>query len=107
MERNGLVTLNRDGIPASTQTWADFGAGRRNFTWVLRDIVDANAVIYAVDRHAGALENLRRMVDTLGTVHPVRRDINQALILRLPMGCQWQMNCTFGRALHHFIRLPL
>jgi ubiquinone/menaquinone biosynthesis C-methylase UbiE len=46
-------------VHAPHGTWADLGAGTGNFTWALRDLLTADATIYAVDRDARAVSYQR------------------------------------------------
>lgn len=55
MTHDELVNLIANGIPQTGGTWADFGAGRGNFTRALRDLVGTHATIYAIDRDQRAL----------------------------------------------------
>ena len=55
MTHEEMVDLIRAGIPETGGFWADFGAGRGNFTQALRDCVGLTASLYAIDRDAGAL----------------------------------------------------
>jgi ubiquinone/menaquinone biosynthesis C-methylase UbiE len=60
MQHHELVDLIRAGVRHSNGTWADFGAGRGNFTLALHDLLDDDAVIYAIDKDRGALRALKR-----------------------------------------------
>jgi SAM-dependent methyltransferase len=53
------VALLRGGVPGPGGAWADFGAGRGAFTLALAELLGAGSVIYAIDRDAGALRDLR------------------------------------------------
>jgi ubiquinone/menaquinone biosynthesis C-methylase UbiE len=55
MTQDEMVALMRGGVAQTGGTWADFGAGRGNFTRALRALVGPNAQIYAIDRDAAAL----------------------------------------------------
>lgn len=50
-----MFALIQGGIDQQGGVWADFGAGRGNFTRALRQIVGEQATLYAVDRDANAL----------------------------------------------------
>ena len=63
MTHEELVNLIRGGINEPGGTWADFGAGSGSFTRALRDLLGAEAALYAVDRDARALAALSRTVD--------------------------------------------
>ncbi len=63
MTHDELVNLIRGGINAPGGTWADFGAGSGSFTRALRDLLGAEAALYAVDRDGQALSALSRTVD--------------------------------------------
>jgi trans-aconitate methyltransferase len=69
-----MVALLRDGVAVPGGTWADLGAGSGNFTRALRQLVGPQAVIYAVDRDAAALQG---QTDAL----VVRADFTQPLDL--------------------------
>ena len=63
MNHNELMALIHDGIPDHShhdETWADFGAGRGNFTLALHDILGDEAAIIAIDRNANDLDYLAR-----------------------------------------------
>ena len=55
MTHEEMVMLIRDGVAAHGGVWADFGAGRGNFTRALRDRIGPDATLYAIDRDANAL----------------------------------------------------
>jgi ubiquinone/menaquinone biosynthesis C-methylase UbiE len=57
MTHEEMVALIRGGIPKPGGVWADFGAGRGNFTRALRACIGPAATLYAVDRDAGALRS--------------------------------------------------
>lgn len=59
--------------------WADFGAGEGNFTLALREMVGANAVIYAIDRDSRDLAQLKARVG--GEVHHIHADFTQPVSL--------------------------
>jgi ubiquinone/menaquinone biosynthesis C-methylase UbiE len=63
MNHSELISLIRDGVPNHThqsETWADFGAGRGNFTIALNDLLDNQATLIAIDRDANDLDYLSR-----------------------------------------------
>ena len=55
MTHEEMVTLIRGGVTAPGGVWADFGAGRGNFTRALRDLTGPEATLVAIDRDANAL----------------------------------------------------
>jgi trans-aconitate methyltransferase len=57
MTHEEIVALIRGGIPEPGGVWADFGAGRGNFTRALRDCIGPTATLYAIDQDAGALRS--------------------------------------------------
>ena len=59
------VALIRAGTAGAGGTWADLGAGAGAFTLALASLLGDSALIYAVDREAGALRNLEREVGAL------------------------------------------
>jgi len=73
MTHEEMVALLRGGITQPGGTWADFGAGTGNFTASLRELLGAEAVIYAIDRDGRALERLqaRRTEDGRGSAYRV------------------------------------
>ncbi len=63
MNHNELLALIQNGIPNQnhdTETWAEFGAGRGNFTAALRDLLGEQAQIIAIDRDISSLHHLER-----------------------------------------------
>jgi ubiquinone/menaquinone biosynthesis C-methylase UbiE len=55
MTHDEMVALIGRAVSEAGGTWADFGAGRGNFTRALRDLVGPSATLYAIDRDANAL----------------------------------------------------
>jgi ubiquinone/menaquinone biosynthesis C-methylase UbiE len=60
MNHSDHVNLLRPGIPQPGGTWADFGSGSGAFTLALRELVGADAELYAVDKDGGALRQQER-----------------------------------------------
>src|SRR5207247_6318326 len=60
MDHANHVRLLRDGVPREDGTWADLGAGEGAFTLALADLLPPGSTIHAVDRDAGALDELAR-----------------------------------------------
>jgi ubiquinone/menaquinone biosynthesis C-methylase UbiE len=60
MEHHDHVALLRPANLLPGGTWADLGAGSGAFTLALRELVGAEAVIYAVDRERSRLGELER-----------------------------------------------
>src|SRR6266542_2325007 len=58
MDHADHVNLLRPANLPLGGTWADFGAGSGAFTLALRELIGADAVIYAVDKDRGALRRL-------------------------------------------------
>ncbi len=63
MTHDEMVNLIRGGVTLPGGTWAEFGAGSGNFTRALRDLLGAEATLYAIDQDARALAALARRVD--------------------------------------------
>ena len=59
MTHEEMVTLIRGGVPEPGGVWADFGAGRGNFTHALRELIGSEAMLYAIDRDENALRSHR------------------------------------------------
>ncbi len=84
MDHAEMVALIRGGVTDADRVWADLGAGTGNFTWALRDLLPAQATIYAVDRDARALAVQRTRAAHSGsgaTVFPVQADFTRPLAL--------------------------
>src|SRR5262245_5946602 len=84
MDRAEMVELIRGGVPSAGGVWADLGAGIGNFTWALRELLGADAVIYAVDRDAKAIRAQRELLAHAGpgaAIIPIQADITQPLDL--------------------------
>jgi ubiquinone/menaquinone biosynthesis C-methylase UbiE len=85
MDHGEMVALIRDGVAERGGVWADLGAGTGNFTWALRDLLDADATIYAVDRDGKAIAAQRARAAQAAngaTIAPMQVDFTQRL--RLP-----------------------
>ena len=50
MNHTDHINLLRPANLSQGGVWADFGAGSGAFTLALRELIGANAVIYAVDK---------------------------------------------------------
>ena len=60
MDHTDHVTLLRPANLPAGGTWADLGAGSGAFTLALRELVGAQADVYAVDRDGARLEQLEQ-----------------------------------------------
>jgi ubiquinone/menaquinone biosynthesis C-methylase UbiE len=58
MDHNDHVNLLRPANLTPGGTWADLGAGSGAFTLALRELTGSDAIIYAVDKDRGALQQL-------------------------------------------------
>jgi ubiquinone/menaquinone biosynthesis C-methylase UbiE len=79
-----MVALIRDGVPRSGGTWADLGAGSGNFTWALRELLGAQATIYAVDRDGKAIRRQHEQLQQArpgATIVPIQADFTGPLDL--------------------------
>ncbi len=76
MTHDEMVALIRGGVGETGGVWADFGAGRGNFTRALRDLLGAEATIYAIDHNVRALKQIR-------CAHTIQADFTQPLDLPL------------------------
>jgi SAM-dependent methyltransferase len=75
------VALLRDGVQGGG-VWADLGAGSGSFTHALRDLLPADAIIYAVDSDARAVAQLHALALQAGaTVSPQQADFTAPLDL--------------------------
>lgn len=98
MEHDEAVTLIRPGVGAPGETWADLGAGSGVFTVVLSALLGLSGTVYAVDRDARAVEQLRA-VRTLGaTIHVRQADLTQ------PLGLTGLGGMLLANALHFVVR---
>ncbi|HEX7940030.1 MAG TPA: class I SAM-dependent methyltransferase [Gemmatimonadaceae bacterium] len=61
MDHADAVRLLSSAIPRHAGRWADLGAGAGAFTLALADILESGSRIYAVDRDANAVAQLRRL----------------------------------------------
>lgn len=70
-------------------TWADLGAGSGAFTLALRELIGAEAEIYAVDKDRGSLDELKRAwVRRFGEsskIHLLRADFSTGLSQAPPL----------------------
>jgi ubiquinone/menaquinone biosynthesis C-methylase UbiE len=71
MDHADHVRLLRDGVPRSTGTWADLGAGEGAFTLALADLLPPDATIHAIDQDRGALAQLVRAHTELAKRRPL------------------------------------
>jgi SAM-dependent methyltransferase len=82
-----MVALIRGGVHAPGGVWADLGAGTGNFTRALRELLGAQATIYAVDRDRRAIERQRAAMAQAGTpaatIMPIQADFTRPLDLPL------------------------
>ena len=66
-------------------TWADFGAGSGAFTLALRELIGAEATIYAVDRDRSRLDALRLVYQSRfndsKNLHVIAKDFSRSLDL--------------------------
>src|SRR5215210_6911182 len=79
-----MVALIRDGVPRPDGTWADLGAGTGNFTWALRELLGAQATIYAVDRDGKAIRQQQQQLAQAppgATIIPIQADFTHPLDL--------------------------
>ncbi len=85
MEHRDHVALLRPAELKPGGIWADLGAGAGAFTLALRELVGAEAEIYAVERERGRLEELerawRRRFGTEDTLHLLKGDFTGPLDL--------------------------
>ena len=75
------VRLLRDGVPRQTGIWADLGAGTGAFTLALADLLPADALIYAIDKGAGALRELAATKSPGARIETRRDDFTKDLDL--------------------------
>lgn len=80
MDVHTAASLIRDAVPSGSATWADLGAGRGTFTFALATLLGPTGRVYAVDRDASALAELRLRVAkfALGSqVIPLQHDFRK------------------------------
>ena len=82
MDVNDAVALVRDAVGAGPGVWADLGAGTGTFTQALVRILDDKSTIYAIDRDASSLTELRALAAQSATrIIPVRADFTRPVEL--------------------------
>jgi len=59
MEIRNAVSLIRDAVGQSAESWADLGAGSGTFTRALVELLAPRSTVYAVDADVHALRSLR------------------------------------------------
>jgi ubiquinone/menaquinone biosynthesis C-methylase UbiE len=64
MDHNDHVNLLRPANLGQGSSWADLGAGSGAFTFALRELIDASAEIYAVDKDRASLRQLEKEYQT-------------------------------------------
>lgn len=69
MNHQDHVRLLRKGVLEAGGVWADLGCGEGAFTLALADLIGPTGIIYAIDKNAGALQQLER------TMHAMFPDI--------------------------------
>jgi ubiquinone/menaquinone biosynthesis C-methylase UbiE len=90
-------------VPTDGGTWADFGAGRGVFTRALVERIGSAGTVYAIDRDASALSELRRRAEKERLrVIPVRADFAKEFELPGLQGPSLD-GMLFANALH-FVR---
>jgi SAM-dependent methyltransferase len=72
MNHKDHVDLLRKGVLSPDGVWADLGSGTGAFTLALADLLEAQAVIYAVDTDRHALSELRRRARARFPSHDIR-----------------------------------
>lgn len=78
MNHDEMVSLIRSGVPGKGNAWADLGAGSGNFTFALRELLDSQATIWAIDRDARAVAAIgtRLAGEPVGaTIHAVQAQV--------------------------------
>lgn len=65
MNHQDHVRLLRKGVPETGGVWADLGCGEGAFTLALADLIGPTGTIYAVDKNAGALQQLERTMHAM------------------------------------------
>jgi len=79
MTPSDAVDLLAPAIATRGGVWADLGAGEGTFTQALAELLGPDAHIYAVDRDANAVAELRRWAPSAkAKISPVMGDFSQA-----------------------------
>ncbi len=81
MDVRTAASLIRAAVPPGAATWADLGAGAGTFTLALATLLGPEGHVYAVDKDASALAELREAVAsaTLGArITPLQHDFRKA-----------------------------
>ena len=97
MDHPDHVNLLRNGVPASSGVWADFGSGRGAFTLALAECVGASGILYSIDRDAGALQQQKRALQSRFpdvSVHYLTADFTR------PLGLPALDGIVMANALH-------
>ena len=87
MQHDDHVALLRAGVPRAGGVWADFGSGSGAFTLALAELLGPGAVIYSIDRDAGALRQQAQVLSArfpAARLHTLRADFTRPLDPPLP-----------------------
>src|SRR4051794_23810212 len=84
MLQSEMVALLRGGVPGPGGIWADLGAGTGNFSWALAELIGQSGTIYAIDRDAKAIRQIRQRIaqaEPGAAIIPQQADLTRALEL--------------------------
>jgi trans-aconitate methyltransferase len=83
VDHKAAIDLLRPLVVPTDSGWADFGAGSGTFTRALCQLLNENAVVYAIDRDPKALEALDRLTKQSQScrVVPILGDLGKAMTL--------------------------
>lgn len=74
MTLDDMISLIQGGVPHTSATWADFGAGWGNFTQTLAHLLEPDSTIYAIDRDHRVFQHLRRDWSSPIQLHTISAD---------------------------------
>jgi len=99
MTPSEAVDLLKPAISTRGGVWADLGAGEGTFTRALAELLGADGHVYAVDRDANAVAELKRRAPKApGKVTPVMGDFSQPFD---PPGKALLDGMLFANSLHY------
>ncbi len=102
MTHEEAVALLTPARVAKGGRWADLGAGRGRFAWALAELLGPAGTVYALDKDARALEDLRNVAASLA---PLAQVIPQRADFMKPLELANLDGILMANSLH-FVRNP-